>query len=169
MVFRSPSRLPFRYTAEPALQEALPAGTALPEEPETHPFRSVFERERYNAFYSELQTPPDQLRRVMEQSLNRALPLFFKGDEGSSTDIGELFQRGDPGTPELRSQWMLPYLFPGRNLPSLRLRVTYDPVTGEPRISGGFLASPRGSFEAGYEAEAGSEEYRATLQWKKSF
>jgi len=101
--------------------------------------------------------------------LNRALPLVFSEPEGSYTDLGGLFQSKAPAGVDLRSEWVAPYLFPDRNLPSLRLRLLQDPVTGEFHLSGGSIALPSSSVEAGYETDLNREEHRGVIQWRKSF
>jgi hypothetical protein len=112
---------------------------------------------------------PENRPALSGRLLNRALPLVFSETEGSYTDLGGLFQSKAPAGVDLRSEWVAPYLFPDRNLPSLRLRVLQDPATGEFRLSGGSVALPGSSFEAGYETDLNREEQRGILQWRKSF
>ena len=101
--------------------------------------------------------------------LNRALPMVFSETEGSYTELEDLFQSKAPAGVDLRSEWVAPYLFPNRNLPSLRLRILQDPVTGEFNLSGGSVALPGSSLEAGYETDLNREEHRGVIQWRKSF
>lgn len=127
--------------------------------------RPLFKREQPAGSPAEFPVSSGGLSRVTEQSLNKALPLLFKGREGSYTNPGDLFRGNDSRQIALHSDWITPYLFQNRNLPVLRMRVIQDPATGQYRISGGSLALPG----TGLEAELNSEEYKASLQWKESF
>lgn len=118
----------------------------------------------------ELSVPPEDRPERSKQVLDKALPFLFSGSEGSHTNLSGLFQRDGPGGVDLRSEWIAPYLFPGRNLPTVRLRILRNPESGEYRVSGGTVALPWwSSFEVGYETDLSRDEHRSILQWKKSF
>jgi hypothetical protein len=142
---------------------------ARPVETEAPPQSPLFRRERPAGSPAEFTVPSDALSRIKEQSLSRALPRLFEGKGGSYTNLGDLFQGDGSREIAFRSDWISPYLFRNRNLPTLRMRVIQNPQTGQYRISGSSLALPGTGLEAGYEAELNSEEYKAAIQWKKSF
>lgn len=104
-----------------------------------------------------------------EKLINKGLPKLLADKEGSYDNLNELFRGNGTSSIDLQSDWALRHFFPNRNLPSLRMRVIKNQHTGEYLPAGGALALPRTGFEAGYETELNSEEYNATLQWKKSF
>ena len=118
----------------------------------------------------DLSVPPENRPERSEQVMGRALPFLFSGAEGSHTNLSGLFQRDESTRVDLRSEWLAPYLFPGRSLPIVRLRIIRNPEDGEYRVSGGTVALPWwSSFEAGYETDLSRDEHRSILQWKKSF
>lgn len=96
-----------------------------------------------------------------EKMITKNLPDLLAGKEAGFT--------AGPTSLSLRSEWITANLFPARALPWMSIRVVQDPDSGKYRISGGTLALPSTGLEAGYEAELNSDEYKATLQWKKSF
>lgn len=106
---------------------------------------------------------------AFEKVITKNLPLFLTGKEGISTNPAGIFQAGNLSSLHLRSEWVTANLFPTRTLPLMSIRIRQAPDTGEYRISGGTLALPGTGLEAGCEAELHSDEYKATLQWKKSF
>lgn len=110
-----------------------------------------------------------QKESLSEKLAGKALPKMLTDKEGSSTDLSTLFRGNAASALDLQSDWVVPYLFPGCNLPNLRMRLMKNTETGQYRISGGALVIPLTGLEAGYETELNSEEYKATLQWKKSF
>lgn len=98
----------------------------------------------------------------------KTFPSVFKEQEGSSANFISLFG-DDPFGVDLRSDWMTSSFFPGRDLPVLRMKLIQDPNTGTYRLSGGGIELPGNGLEAGYETDPGTDDYKATLQWKKSF
>lgn len=113
--------------------------------------------------------PTVEQGRFHDRLFNSPLTNSLKSRSGSYTNLSDFFQGDATFSADLQSRWLLPYLFPDRDLPELRMRITKDPETGEYRISGGGLSLPKTGLEAGYEVEFGSDEHKATLQWKKEF
>lgn len=108
-------------------------------------------------------------KRFSNRFINQTLPRALKTREGSYTNLAELFTGKDSASIELKSDWITPYLFYGHRLQGIRLRIGKNPETDEYQFSGGSVDIPFTRFEAGYETELETEEYKATLQWKKSF
>lgn len=135
------------------------------ETPDTGPLRKT----RYAEPVPKLPALPNRNKNLSEKIMIKTLPALFSGEEGSYSDVTELFGGNSPRSTDLRSDWMTKHLLPGRNLPLLRMRILQDPFTGEYRISGGAVALPGTGLEAGYETESGTDDYKTTLQWKKSF
>ncbi|MBI9020425.1 MAG: hypothetical protein JEZ10_04125 [Verrucomicrobia bacterium] len=112
---------------------------------------------------------PGSREPLPEKLIRKTGSKLLADKEGSYTNLTDVFRGNTAPSVELRSDWIAPYLFPGRPLPGLRMRVIKNPETGDYQLSGGALALPRTGLEAGYETELNSEEYKATLHWKKSF
>jgi hypothetical protein len=122
-----------------------------------------------------VESRPEQfIRSAREQPLPKRvlmkkLPELLAEKEGSYTNLNDLLKHDGTFSVDLRSEWATRYLFPGRSLPNLRVRISENPETGEYQPAGGALTLPGGSLEAGYEVNPETEESKATLQWKKSF
>jgi hypothetical protein len=123
----------------------------------------------YRSADSNLRVVPANQEMFRNRWINRNLTNMLKNRTGSYTNLTDIMQRSGPSAMDLRSSWLTPRLFPDRTLPSLRMRVVQDPETGRYYISGGAIGLPRSGLEAGYESDLNREDYKATLQWKKSF
>ena len=104
-----------------------------------------------------------------KQLINKTLPGMLESRTGSYTAVSGPFQNRGPSPIGLRSDWVMPRLFPKKSIPSVHLRIIKNPVTGEYQPVGGSLRLPGTGFEANYETKLNSEDHEATLQWKISF
>ena len=112
---------------------------------------------------------PKERTPLPKQLINKALPGMLESRTGSYTTVSGPFQNRDPSPIGLRSDWIMPRLFPKKSIPSVHLRIIKDPATGDYHPVGGSLRLPGTGFEANYETKLNSKDHEATLQWKISF
>ncbi|MBC8205530.1 MAG: hypothetical protein H8E68_00050 [Kiritimatiellaeota bacterium] len=112
---------------------------------------------------------PKESTPLPKRLLSKSLPGMLESRTGSYTTVSGPFQNRGPSPVGLRSDWVMPRLFPGKPLPSVHLLIIKDPATGKYQPVGGSLRLPGTGFEANYETELNSEDRKATLQWKISF
>lgn len=141
-----------------------PQETATPIQPEPRPF-AVWQTN----LQTDSLTLSAQNKNHPKALFDKHLPALLTGKEGSYSNLTDLFQNSGSTPVNLRSDWITPYLLPGRSLPSLRMQFIKNLETGEYQPSGSMIALPGKGLEAGYEVSPGTDEQKATLQWKKSF
>lgn len=117
---------------------------------------------------AELAAPQDLLSRMAGQTLQQRLPSLFAGKTGSYT-TRELMSGGATQEFTVSTGWITPLFDRRGRLPVLSMRVLKNPETGSYEIKGAGIALPGSGLEAGAESELTSEEYKAVIQWKKSF
>ncbi|MFA5687846.1 MAG: hypothetical protein WC959_01645 [Kiritimatiellales bacterium] len=103
-----------------------------------------------------------------DKILQNTLAEVAKSSAGSYSNFSD-FISGGSSEININSGWITPYLFPHLALPLFRLRFAENPETGDYEFSGGAITLPAGGWEAGYETVPGTEEQKATIQWKKDF
>lgn len=133
--------------------EAHPVDPLIPDPPLTDPFLGEL-------VFPDPDSAPLLLGRASDWLVDR---------QGSYGRVSDLFRSQQDPSLELRSDWIFPGLFPERTLPSLRMRVSRDPESGEYRLMGGGIALPGTGWELHYEQDPDREERRGVLQWRKTF